>query len=166
MHCIGFWSVINISFGSRVSTLRTKIRNYMTKIIYWRISKIRYSHPWTGNICGKKVASPMEEILLFRARVTSVWSFCLGCFACIVPANLRITRYVIDRFGALANFNDIGRFGPESFHLSFIYTELHIVQRKNDLSPQKINKPMGCCMYLYLFTSTAWKFICTVCSTV
>ena len=25
---------------------------------------------------------------------------------------------------------------------------------------------MGVCMYLYLFTSTAWKFICTVCSTV
>ena len=24
---------------------------------------------------------------------------------------------------------------------------------------------MGISMYLYLFTSTAWKFICTVCST-
>ena len=24
---------------------------------------------------------------------------------------------------------------------------------------------MGVCMYLFLFTSMAWKFICTVCST-
>ena len=32
-------------------------------------------------------------------------------------------------------------------------------------SLKKINNPIGVCMYLYLFTSTAWKFICTVCST-
>ena len=56
------------------------------------------------------------------------------------------------------------------FDLSYcqinIITVPHIVQGKHDLQPQKINNPMGVCMYLYLFTSTAWKFICTVCSTV
>ena len=46
------------------------------------------------------------------------------------------------------------------------YTVPHIAQPKHDLNSQKINNPMGVCMYLYLFTSMAWKFICTVCSAV
>ena len=40
------------------------------------------------------------------------------------------------------------------------YLTLYIVNMTFNL---KNNNPMGACMYLYLFTSMAWKFICTVC---